>query len=323
VSLTTEKQPSPVVPTPRAKAKALPVWLRKRPSVKSRRVRTTPRQPRWWIGVIWLSLSAMLLGFVGHVTIFGALQHSRSQDIGYSQLRSTLAEATTPLGQLDLDNKLVAVGTPVALLQIPAIGLTEVVREGTTSTQTRQGVGHRRDTVMPGQAGSSVLYGRQSTFGGPFGGLSQLVPGDAITVTTGQGKQTFSVFGLRRPGDRLPATLAVGKGRLTLVTADGIPLAASSVLYVDAALTGMAKETPAPVFLEKALSQSEEVLQSDSSGLLPLAFNLQWLLIAAFLARWLTGAWGRWQAWIISIPILLVLGASAADAAAALLPNLA
>lgn len=322
MSLTTERVLEAVSSAPNTKVRSLPVWLRKRPSAKSRRLRTTPKQARWWIGVVWLALSALLLGFVGHVTIFGALQHVRNQDIGYSQLRSTLAQATTPVGQLDLNQQLVEPGTPVALLQVPVLGLTEVVREGTTSTQTRQGAGHRRDTVMPGQAGSSVLYGRQSTFGGPFGGLSAIVPGDKIIVTTGQGKQTFTVFGVRRPGDRLPAALGTGKGRLTLVTADGIALAPSSVLYVDAALNGAAQETPAPVFLPEALSPSEDVMQSDSSDLLPLAFSLQWLLFGAVLARWLARVWGRWQAWIVSIPILLILGASAADAAAAMLPNL-
>lgn len=325
MSLATEERTAATEAEPsksRAKARILPVWLRRRPAAKSHRVRATPREVRWWVGVVWLALSALLLGFVGHVTLFGALQHSRSQAIGYSQLRSTLAEATTPLGQLDLNKELVAAGTPVALLQIPALGLTEVVREGTTSTQTRQGVGHRRDTVMPGQAGASVLYGRQATFGGPFGGLAKLVPGDSITVTTGQGKQSFIVFGLRRPGDRLPAALAEGKGRLTLVTADGVALAPSSLLYVDAALKGTAQETPAPVFLTKAIGPSEDVMQPDSTGALPLLFAVQWLLIAAILSRWLTRAWGRWQAWIVSIPVLLVVGASAADAAAALLPNL-
>jgi sortase A len=322
MTIETDERPAPAKPAGRTRANALPVWLRRRPSAKSRRARTTPREVRWWIGVVWLALSALLLGLVGHMTLFGALQHARSQEVGYAQLRASLAEATTPLGQLDLNEKLVAAGTPVALLQIPKLGLTEVVREGTASSQTRQGVGHRPDTVMPGQAGSSVLYGRQTTFGGPFGGLAKLVPGDTITVTTGQGKQTFTVFGLRRPGDPLPASLADGKGRLELVTADGVALAPASVLYVDAALKGSAKDTPAQVFLPKAVSNSQDVMQSDSTGLLPLMFSFQWLVLAAILSRWLTVAWGRWQAWIVSVPVLLVLGASTADAAAALLPNL-
>ena len=221
-----------------AAAPPLPVWLRRRPAPTTRAERATPRQARWWVGVLWLGTSALLLGFVGHVTLFGALQHSQSQQIAYDNLRSTLAEAVTPVGQLDVDEKLVAPGTPIALMTIPKLGLNEVVSEGTASAETRSGVGHRRDSVMPGQAGTSVLYGRQAGYGGPFGALTSLVPGDEITIVTGQGKQTFTVFGLRRAGDALPAALGADAGRLQLVTADGPALAPYGVLYVDASLKG-------------------------------------------------------------------------------------
>lgn len=300
----------------------IPIWLRRRASRKPPRIPTTPSQASWWIGVVWLALSALLLGFVGHVTLFGALQHHQSQKSGYEDLRTSLAQAVTPLGQLDVDEKLVEPGTPLALLTIPKITLTEVVREGTASDQTRQGVGHRRDTVMPGQEGTSVLFGRQAGYGGPFGGLSTLAPGDAITVTTGQGVKEFTVIGLRRAGDILPPAVRSGNGRLELVTADGPALAPFGVLYVDAELKGKAASTPARVFTTQALSPAEEVMGSDSSTGLALLFSLQWLLVAAGFARWLTRVWGRWQTWIIMSPVLLILGATAADAASALLPNL-
>ncbi|MBC7519187.1 MAG: class E sortase [Microbacteriaceae bacterium] len=300
----------------------IPLWLRRKSSTKPPRIPTTPRQASWWIGVVWISLSALLLGFVGHVTLFGALQHSQSQKSGYEDLRSSLAQATTPLGQLDVDEKLVAAGTPIALITIPKLTLTEVVREGTSSDQTRQGVGHRRDSVMPGQAGTSVLYGRQAGYGGPFGALASLVPGDTITATTGQGKKEFTVTGLRRAGDTMPTSLKPGRGRLELVTADGPALAPFGVLYVDADLKGMAASTPAQAFGEKSLPPAEEVMGSDPGALLSLIFALQWLVVAALGTRWLARVWGRGQAWIVMSPLLLILGSTAADAASAVLPNL-
>ena len=168
-------------------------------------------QPRWWIGVAWMMVSVLLLGFVAHVTLFGILQHDRSQTEGYQELRTLLAKAEAPLGQLGVDEKVVPAGTPVALLEIDEIGLTEVVRQGTSPDVLREAVGHRRDTVMPGQEGTSVLYGRQATYGGPFGQLAALVPGDIIVVTTGQDEHRYKVFGLRRPGD--PAARVVARGR--------------------------------------------------------------------------------------------------------------
>ena len=225
------------------------------------------------------------------------------------------------LGHEFMRNALLA-GTPIALIKIPKLGLSEVVRQGTTSEVTRLGVGHRRDTPLPGQTGTSILFGRQSAYGGPFGGLAALVPGDTIRVTTGQDTRTFTVFGLRRPGDPLPETLAAGAGRLELVTADGPPLASDGVLYVDATLRGKPSATPASVITSRALDPAEKVMGSNDDGWLPLLFTFQWLAIASVLTRWLVQKWGRWQTWIVAAPVLLVLGASTADCAMALLPNL-
>lgn len=300
----------------------LPFWLRPPANRAPKAPRPTPRQARWWIGVAWLVLSVVMLGFVGHVALFGVLQHARSQATGYDELRSSLAQAETPLGQLDVNEKLVPSGTPVALLKIAKLGLTEVVRQGTSSEVTRLGPGHRRDTVMPGQAGTSVIFGRQSTYGGPFGGLAALAPGDTITVTTGQQTHTFTVLGLRRAGDPLPEPLAANAGRLELATADGLPLAPSGVLYVDASLKGKPAETPAFAFSARALDPTEQAMATDPGGWLPLLFMFQWLVVAASLTLWLIQKWGRWQTWIVAGPVLLVLGATSADLTMSLLPNL-
>lgn len=309
------------LPRPRATASvgAVPFWLRRRP--RAARPRPTPREPRWWLGVVWLLVSVLMLGFVGHIAIFGVLQHDRSQAIGYDELRTALAKAEAPVGQLGVNEEIVPTGTATALLEIPALGLVEVVREGTDPDVLRLGVGHRRDTVMPGQEGTSILYGRQSTYGGPFGGLAALVPGDEIEVTTGQGTFTFSVFGTRRPGDPLPEELADGAGRLELITADGPALIPTSVLYIDAALEGDPADTPAPVFTEKVLEPAELAMGAHHDGL-SLFFSLQWLAIAAIVARWLLQRWGMWQTWIVASPTLLVLAATTADRAIGLFPNL-
>lgn len=312
---TSTKTPPPVPPP-------LPFWLRQPANRPVKRPRPNPRQARWWVGVVWLLLSFVMLGFVAHVTLFGILQHARNQAAGYDELRTSLAKAETPLGQLDLNKNLVHDGTPLALLSIPKLGLSEVVRQGTTSDVTRLGVGHRRDSPLPGQAGISILFGRQSAYGGPFGGLAALVPGDTISVTTGQETRTFTVFGLRRAGDPLPQKLASKAGRLELVTADGPPLASSGVLYVDASLKGTPSEAPAAVLTSRALDPGEQTMGTNGSGLLPLLFIFQWLAIASALTRWLVQKWGRWQTWIVASPVLLVLGATTADCAMALLPNL-
>jgi len=284
----------------------------------------TPAEPRWWIGVVWLVLSALLLGFVAHVTLVGSLQHARAQYSLYQQVRSDLALATAPLGQLDVNGELVAEGTPIGILSIDTddVHVDEVFVQGTTGAVLTAGPGHRRDTVMPGQAGTSILMARQATYGGPFGYLSALEPGDEIEITTGQGVAKYEVIGVRREGELLPQPLEAGEGRLELITADGSPLLPSGVLHVDADLTSRVQDTPAPVMTEAVLNAAEFPMAGDPAGWLAALFWAQLLVAAALAVRWVRARWDTWQTWMIAVPVLLPLGAATSNAVMTLLPNL-
>ncbi len=240
----------------------------------------------------------------------------------YQQLRSELALATAPLGQLDVDKTLVANGTPIAVMTIARLGISEVIVQGTTPSDLTAGPGHRRDTVFPGQVGTSIIMGRQATYGGPFGNLSGLAPGDKIEIITGQGTSKYQVFGVRREGDLLPENLKAGEGRLELITADGIPLAPSGALHIDASLESKVQTTPSPVFTKEVLDPSELAMASDPGGWFATLFWLQWLTVAVVALRWVRARWGMWQTWMISLPVLLALGAATANAAMTILPNL-
>lgn len=290
--------------------------------MRPRKPAPTPREIRWWVGVIWLLLSALSIGFVAHVTLIGSLQHGRAQYVLYQELRSELALATAPLGQLDVDGVLVPNGTPIGLIAIESIGVNEVFVQGTSPGDLVNGPGHRRDTVMPGQEGTSIIMGRQATYGGPFSGLAALDIGDKIKVTTGQGTSTYTVFSIRQEGDLLPEALDEGEGRLELVTADGVPLAPSGALHVDASLETEVEQTPAPVFTKEVLDASELAMASDPQGWFTSLFWLQWLTVAAVALRWVRSKWGMWQTWVIATPVLLALGAATAGAAMTMLPNL-
>ena len=271
------------------------------------------------VGAAVTILAAMLLGFVAELTFVGSLQNSRDQQVLFDQFRKELAEGKVPVGQ-SVDGALVAPGTPVALLRIPAIGVDEVVVEGTTSTQTVSGPGHVRNTVLPGQGGTSVLMGRQAAYGGPFARLAELAPGNAIEVTTGQGIQTFTVTGVRGDGDRGPAALVAGKGRLTLITADGPSYAPTGTLWVDATLTSPTQ--PAATLAASVLPASEKPMSGDPAAWIPLVFWAQALVLAALGVVWAAARWGRWQAWLVGVPVLAFLGLSVAGQLARLLPNL-
>ncbi|MFE2586287.1 sortase [Streptomyces sp. NPDC059378] len=267
-------------------------------------------------------LAALLLGFAANLTIVGHLQHSRDQETAYDEFRRQLALGIAPVGQQTYDGKMLEPGAPVALLRIPALGLKEVVGEGTASGVLMSGPGHRRDTPLPGQAGTSVIMGRQWGYGSPFNDLHRLPLGTEIRLTTGQGTAVYRVSGLRHEGDPLPAALKQNEGRLTLITAEGAPYTPSGTVRVDATLTGPVRPSPARPLALGWIDDSEQALGTEDAAWLPVFLWSQALLLAALLTMAAYRVWGRWQTWIVGAPVLAALGLAVSGAATRLLPNL-
>jgi len=270
-----------------------------------------------------LILAASLLGFAGWLAFGSRLYYDRVQHDDYASYRSELAQATAPTGPTDPANpkKLLALGTPVAVLSIPAIGLNAVVLEGTTGEVLEGGPGHLRDSQLPGQAGVSEILGRRVAYGGPFARLSGLSPGAIFTVTTGQGVTRYRVLDVRRTGDVVPP-LVPGKGRLILVTADGPPFAPTGVVRVDADTISAPKAAPQMVVSTAGIAPSELVFGTEPIAWVPLVLWGQGLVLAALGISWIRSRWGRWQTWTVAVPVLGYFGLAVADQVTRLLPNL-
>lgn len=270
--------------------------------------------------VLWVlaAVSGVALWGAVYPVAIGSLQEQHSQARLFDRFRSELSQATAPLGPTKL-------GKPVALVAFSRAGLNKaVVVEGTSSRQLQDGPGHRRDSVLPGQVGTSVLLGKAVTFGGPFGSLHDARVGDVITVTTGQGVFRYSVERVRRPGDSLPPALATGQSRLVLGSAEGPGwrnrIAPTSVVYVDALLATGAQ--PAPGGRTTVLPQEEQVMQPMTEPLFALVLWLQALVLFVVAVMWLRSRWGHWQAWAVGLPLLLAVVVGASGTATQLLPNL-
>ena len=262
-------------------------------------------------------IALVCLWMVAQLLFLGGIAQGRDQDLLYQQFRGELAGATAPTGPI------VPVGDPVALLRIPELGLEQVVVEGTASGDTLAGPGHRRDTPLPGQVGTSVVYGRATTYGGPFADLPTLRVGDRITAVVGQGKVRFTVSGVRRAGDPLPQPVADGAARLTLVTAEGSgrlgAISPETVVYVDA---DAKKAFPAPPGRPAAVPDPEQSMASDE-GALPLLALCLALLLAVTLG--VVAARQRWSTalvWVVACPLALALSWATTDVVMRLLPNL-
>lgn len=292
---------------------------RHRPALPRPRLRDLAPEPRSTTGamVAWAAgaLSVVIVWAVVYGLWLSALTQHHDQDVLYAQFRQQVAEATAPIGGA------IEPGRPVGVMSMPSVGLRdEVIVEGTAADQLTSGPGHRRDTPLPGQAGVSLVYGRATLFGGPFGDIARARAGDTITVRTGEGLAKYVVDGVRRQGDPFPATLAAGAGRLTLVTAEDSALTTGRTLFVDASLASKPFGTPSG--RPAAVPTYETAMQSDSAALFPLVLWLALLLGAVVAGVWAQTRWGRRQTWLVAVPVVLAALWGATETAVQLLPNL-
>ena len=254
---------------------------------------------------------------LAQLLFLGGLAQARSQETLYDEFRAELAAGTAPLGPVT------PVGTPVALISIPHLGVDQVVVEGTASGDLVAGPGHLRSTVLPGQAGTSAVFGRGATYGAPFARLGELTEGDLVTVVTAQGETRFRVLGVRRAGDPLPQPRPDGAARLVLVSSEGsgrLPsLSPSSVVYVDAEAK---KALPTPPGVPGAVPDPEQAMGTEPAAI-PLLTLCLGVLLALILG--VTAARQRFPSalvWVVTTPVVLAAAWVTTDVVVRLLPNL-
>lgn len=279
-------------------------------AVPPARPAVTPGRRRFLQGAWAVSLlAALVLGFVGYLFTLSHVQERHYQSTAYKTFKDQLARAVAPTGAA-------AGGDPVALLDIPSIGLHQaVVVEGTSGRDLMRGPGHRRDTALPGQSGVAVVFGRGATFGAPFAELSKLRVGDRIEATTGQGKFTYTV-NVYGDGDH-PITDPV-RNRLVLVTGDSDWIAGSTVM-IGARLDGDPEQNPGG---RPATVPYDKALAADKGALATLQLWSLALLGAVLGALLLARYWRRSAAYLSFAPVVGALLWAVYENAAALLPNL-
>lgn len=267
-------------------------------------------------------LSVILLGMVFNLTVLSQLQNIVDQQQLRARFTEELAAGTAPVSEGDFENVLLTDGDPVARIEIPAIGVDTIVVEGTSSGTLTAGPGHRRDTRLPGQVGVSIMMGRAAAYGGPFGSIQTLAPGETISVVTGQGEHIYEVIGVRYAGDASPAPLTAGEGRLILESARGFPFAPVGVVRVDARLVSEVQPAGARETTSRTLPPSHRELAIDTSTVWALVFALQFLVLAEAAAVWAYHRVGGAKTWVVAAPVLLLAGLLVADQLVRLLPNL-
>lgn len=261
------------------------------------------------VAVSVLLLALLTMGFVGYVLGVSRIQEASAQHRLYETLAGELGQDIGPLGPTKP-------GAPVAVLDIPSIGISDlVVVEGTSPEDMMSGPGHLRNTPLPGQLGLSVIFGRRVTFGAPFGRLGVLRPGDKITTITQQGKSVYKVVAV---GDSQHPVKDTTLNRLALLTTTSASVP-TYYLEVDADLVSTVHNGPVEM---PVIGPSEQALAGDSGALvLTMVWGLA-LVIVSVGAAVAAARWSPWPVYLIAAPAVLAIVWVLYENFAALLPNL-
>lgn len=137
-----------------------------------------PRTPRDWhlkhhVRRIVLVVFLIFVAYVAQTRVVAQVVFQQRQD----HLAGDLASPTPVVEQ----------GKALGYLQVPKIGLDDVLVEGVTTDHLRSGPAHRTDSALPGDAGPMVVYGHRHAYGGPFQEITELKEGDSVVAQAASG----------------------------------------------------------------------------------------------------------------------------------------
>ena len=258
-------------------------------------------------GVLIFGLGSLILFLLGYIYLFTPLTAGRAQ---HTLLQEITAD---PIKTFDLaQGKVPSEGSPVAVLEIPALHLVDAVVEGSNAQDLRSGPGHMPTTALPGQPGNAVIAGRRATFGAPFGAIGSLKRGQLIKVVDGYGTYRYVVTEIvDAEGGRNDVVTETKGNQLTLVTA-------ASGFFPHGRLAVIAKlmgkplaETSAPRF---HVTAAELGLAADPASALLAVFWCLLFFVLLSLAVWLLRHWDQAVVvYVLAVPILLLVALFACE----------
>ena len=171
-----------------------PPVLPRRPDPRRRRVDVPAILS--FTGRMLIMLGLLILGFVGFELLGTNVAEARNQSTLKDQLVTPPPAADLPVSAPLVNQPAPPpppVGSAVARLRIPRIGVDKAVVEGVDLSDLRKGPGHYANTPLPGQPGNAAIAGHRTTYGAPFYRLDEMKPGDPILVSTMQGAFRYEV----------------------------------------------------------------------------------------------------------------------------------
>jgi sortase A len=164
---------------------------------------------RWSQRLLFIA-GILALGYVGFTLLDARLYEVSAKRSLQSQIQ------LEKMPHEILPRPMVKTGDILGRLDIPRLGLSVIVLEGTSSRVLRLGTGHVEGTPLPGEAGNSGIAGHRDTF---FRGLKDIQTNDDIQFQTSAGLFHYQVDWLEVVSPDDVSTLApTTESSLTLVT---------------------------------------------------------------------------------------------------------
>lgn len=173
-----------------------------------------PSTPTQWLlrgsQYLFFITGILALGYVGFTLLDARLYQAsakRSLETQFQAENEDTAAAPKPA---------VKNGDVLGRMDIPRLGVSVAVLQGTNSRILRLGVGHIRGTALPGEPGNSGIAGHRDTF---FRELKDIHKNDEIELQTANGRFRYQVDWARvvAPDDTSVLTPST-ESALTLVT---------------------------------------------------------------------------------------------------------
>jgi len=122
-------------------------------------------------------------------------------------------------------------GRPIGRIEIPKLGASFVVVQGTDGASLRLGPGHYPETTFPGLGGTVAIAGHRTTYLAPFRHVDDLRPGDAIVLVLPYARFAYAVQRTQIvPQNALWVTHDVGYERLVLSACHPLYSAAQRII---------------------------------------------------------------------------------------------
>jgi sortase A len=187
------------------------------PVLMNNRAKVRKRPQSWlrWGGRALFAVGLILLGYVVFVLVQAKLYDADARR--YVSNASLVSQARLhPQSEMRPPESTLIDGELLGHMEIPRLGVSAAVFQGTASRTLRLGVGHIRGTAIPGTPGNSAIAGHRDTF---FRALKDIHDGDEIELKTADTSARYLVDWARvvAPGDTSVLD-STNESILTLVT---------------------------------------------------------------------------------------------------------